>query len=475
MEFDLFGLSVKDLDTRRVLAKYNSTGPLYTLPFPTSTTPTPRVVPYALATAASSATWHCRLGHPGPDVLSKLSSSSAITCPQGRDDSLCHVCQLGWHVRLPFPSSSTRAIQPFDLVHYDLWTSPIPSVSGCKYYLIILNDCTHYSWTFPLRQKSDTFPTLSHVFSFVSTQFGRTIQRVPCDNGRQFDNSTRTFFLSHNAQLRMSCPYTSPQNGKAERMIRTTNDVMHSLLFQASLPARYWTESLYAATYLLNLLPTKAILAPTPQFALFGTTPSYTHLRVFGCACYLNTSATAPHNLAPCSCRCVFLGYSSDHKGYRCQDLTMNRVLISRHVFDESSFPFASSNPPPNDLDSLCSSNNDTRPRHRRPFLRLRHAQPRLHASPSPPLCTNDDIRLPRRSPPAPGRRSTTPSPWLVTPTAPTQWSLVVLPGSPSPWIVYSSPPTPLPQHCFRSRPLSVARSRTPTGFALWRSTRLAV
>jgi hypothetical protein len=184
---------------------------LYTLPLPSSTTPTPRAVLYALATVASFATWHRHLGYSGPDVLSKLSSSSAITCPQSRDDTLCHACQLGRHVWLPFPSSSTRALQPFDLVHCDLWTSPIPSVSGYKNYLIIPNDCTHYSWTFPLRQKADTFPTLSHFFAFVSTQFGRTIRSAQCDNGREFDNSsTRTFFLSHGVQLRMSCPYTSP-------------------------------------------------------------------------------------------------------------------------------------------------------------------------------------------------------------------------------------------------------------------------
>jgi hypothetical protein len=82
-------------------------------------------------------------------------------------------------------------------------------------------------------------------------------------------------------------------------MIHTTNDVMHSLLFQASLPARYWVESLYAATYILNLLPTKAISAPTPHFALFGTIPSYGHLRVLGYAYYPNTSVTTPHKLAP--------------------------------------------------------------------------------------------------------------------------------------------------------------------------------
>jgi hypothetical protein len=79
---------------------------------------------------------------------------------------------------------------------------------------------------------------------------------------------------SHSVQLRMSCPYTSPQNGKVEYMIGTTSDVMRCLLFQASLPTRYWAESLHAATYLLNTLPTKAISAPSPHFALFGTTPS---------------------------------------------------------------------------------------------------------------------------------------------------------------------------------------------------------
>jgi hypothetical protein len=98
MEFDPFGLSVKDLAIRRVLARYDSTDPLYTLPLPTLPTTTLRVVPYTLATTASSTTWHRRLGHLSLDVLFKLLSTLAITCPQGRDDSLCHACQLGRHV-----------------------------------------------------------------------------------------------------------------------------------------------------------------------------------------------------------------------------------------------------------------------------------------------------------------------------------------------------------------------------------------
>jgi hypothetical protein len=89
---------------------------------------------------------HC-LGHLSPDVLSKLSNSLAITCLHGRDDSLCHACQLGRHIRLPFPIPSSRVVCPIDLVHCDLWISLVLSLSGYKYYLVILDDCTHYSWT----------------------------------------------------------------------------------------------------------------------------------------------------------------------------------------------------------------------------------------------------------------------------------------------------------------------------------------
>jgi hypothetical protein len=154
----------------------------------------------------------------------------------------------------------------------------------------------------------------------------------------------------------MSCPYTSLQNGKAERIIRTINNVIRMLLIQASLSGRYWAEGLHTVMYLLNRLPTKTTNAAYPHVALFGSALSYEHLHVFGCACYPNIAATAPHKLTPWSTRCVFLGYSTDHKGYRCLDLFTNRLIVSHHVvFDEDNFPLAVS-PNLTDLDFLCES-----------------------------------------------------------------------------------------------------------------------
>jgi hypothetical protein len=190
MEFDPFVLSVKDLATRNVIVRSNSCGPVYTLRLPTRIStpqaltavasastgpvytlrlPTRISTPQVLTDVASASTWHRRLCHPGRDIISILSSTSAIQCNKSHSDTSCHACQLGHHMRLPFHTSSSHTARPFDLIHCDLWTSPVLSVSGYKYYLVILDDFIHYLWTFPLRLKFDTFATLSNFFSYVST------------------------------------------------------------------------------------------------------------------------------------------------------------------------------------------------------------------------------------------------------------------------------------------------------------------
>ncbi|GJR09985.1 ribonuclease H-like domain-containing protein [Tanacetum coccineum] len=50
---------------------------------------------------------------------------------------LCHACQLGKHVKLPFVSSSSSVTSYFDIVYSDLWTSLIPSLSGFQYYVLV--------------------------------------------------------------------------------------------------------------------------------------------------------------------------------------------------------------------------------------------------------------------------------------------------------------------------------------------------
>ena len=146
VEFDSSSLTMKDLASRRPLLRCDSTKPkpLYTLRFPASASPSSPVLSAAFATITSSTTWHRRLGHPGRDALMQLSRSSDIQCTRAHNEHLCHACQLGRHVRLPFHSSS-HAGRIFYLVRCDLWTSHVISISGYKYYLVVVDDYSHYS------------------------------------------------------------------------------------------------------------------------------------------------------------------------------------------------------------------------------------------------------------------------------------------------------------------------------------------
>lgn len=222
------------------------------------------------------------------------------------------------------------------------------SNSGYKFYLVLLDDFSHYVWTFPLRHKSDVLPTIISFHAFVATQFQRPIQCLQTDNGKEFDSSaSRAFYAKHGIVLRLTCPYTSQQNGRAEHVLRTLNDGLRALMFQASLPPSFWPDALATSTYLLNRRPCRPREHATPYELLFGTPPDYAHLRVFGCLCYPNTASTAPHKLAPRSARCIFLGYPMDHRGYKCYNPDTKRVIVSRHVyFDELCFPFAQMSDP---------------------------------------------------------------------------------------------------------------------------------
>lgn len=100
------------------------------------------------------------------------------------------------------------------------------------------------------------------------------------------------------------------------------------------------------AVYLINRVPSRVINNQTPLERLFGTKPNYTFLRIFGCGVWPNLHPFNKHKLEFGSNQCVFLGYSSLHKGYKCLDIATGRVYVSCDVvFDEHVFPFAKLHP----------------------------------------------------------------------------------------------------------------------------------
>lgn len=245
-------------------------------------------------------------------------SSNSLSCNKDSLPLVCSACQLGKQIKLHFYSSQRQVSKPFELIHSDVWTSPISSISGVRYYVLFLDHYTHFLWVYPLRRKSEVFSKFLHFSAFIQTQFQTQIKAFQCDNGGEFNNSDfHQFFDSHGIKVRFSCPHTSQQNGKSERMIRTINNAIRALLFQAKLSPTYWVEALHVAVHLLNIIPSSAIQNRVPYSLFFNKTPSYEHLRVFGCLCFPNINYSHLHKLSPRTTPCLFLGYPSQHRGYR--------------------------------------------------------------------------------------------------------------------------------------------------------------
>ena len=65
---------------------------------------------------------------------------------------------------------------------------------------------------------------------------------------------------------------------------------------------------------------------------LFGSSPSYNLLRVFGCVSFVLLQDHERNKLQSRSRLCCFLGYGIGQKGYRCYDPIRKRLRASRHV-----------------------------------------------------------------------------------------------------------------------------------------------
>ena len=122
----------------------------------------------------------------------------------------------------------------------------------------------------------------------IETQFSKPIKVFKYDNAQEYKAHEFTSILHQFGIVpHSSCAGTSQQNGRAERKRRHILDVVRATTLAASTPSQFWGEAAFTAVYTNNRCPSPIIQNQTTYDMLFGSSPSYDLLRVFGCVCFV--------------------------------------------------------------------------------------------------------------------------------------------------------------------------------------------
>jgi hypothetical protein len=103
--------------------------------------------------------WHQRLGHPNFRLLHVLDSKKFINVSSWlKTKNICSSCQMGKSCCLPFSLKDKIDTAPLAKIHCDLWgPTPVSSVQHFKYYVIFIDDHSHFAWFYPLTHKSNFY------------------------------------------------------------------------------------------------------------------------------------------------------------------------------------------------------------------------------------------------------------------------------------------------------------------------------
>jgi hypothetical protein len=159
----------------------------------------------------------------------------------------------------------------------------------------------------------------------IERQTDRKVKVLPTDNGGEFCSAAFNDYCRQEGIVgQHTIPYTPQQNGVAERMNRTIISKARCMLSNTKMNKRFWAEAANTACYLINRSPSIPLNKKTPIEVWSGTPVDYSQLKVFGCTAYAHVDNG---KLEPRAIKCLFLGYGSGVKGYKCGIPKQERLL----------------------------------------------------------------------------------------------------------------------------------------------------
>lgn len=156
------------------------------------------------------------------------------------------------------------------------------SIDNYKYYLVLVDHYSRYTWMYPLKMKSQVRETFIAFKALVENRFSTKIDTLYSDNGGEFV-ALQSFLSGTRISHLTSPPHTLEHNGISERKHRHVVETGLTLLTHAGMPKSYWSYAFTTAIYLINRLSTHVLAMESTYKKLFVlplTSPSFVSMAV---------------------------------------------------------------------------------------------------------------------------------------------------------------------------------------------------
>ena len=146
-----------------------------------------------------------------------------------------------------------------------------------------------------------------------------------------------SFLKESGIHYQSTCVDTPQQNGIAERKNKHLLEVARAIMFSMNVLKCLFGQAVLTTSYLINRMPTRVLKYNTPlncfkRFFPLSRIYSDLPLKVFGCIAFVHVPNNTQTKLDPRAEKCVFIGYASNKKGYKCYNPQTRKIYVSMDV-----------------------------------------------------------------------------------------------------------------------------------------------
>nr|GFC66381.1 retrovirus-related Pol polyprotein from transposon TNT 1-94 [Tanacetum cinerariifolium] len=154
----------------------------------------------ARAFSTKSWLWHQRLSHLNFDTINDLARNDLVAGLlkfKYHKEHLCTLCEQGKSKRASHPPKPVpNSRQRLHLLHMDLCGPMIiTSINGKRYFLVIVDDYSRYTWVHFLRLKDEAPKVIITFLKRITVLLQSPVIIIRTDNGTEFKNQVLKVYV----------------------------------------------------------------------------------------------------------------------------------------------------------------------------------------------------------------------------------------------------------------------------------------